>query len=315
MSSQMPEVMLPPPGTVFIVAVQYSLSFLLIAAMMNSFIISILLVMFVFSTTSLRRRPVFILNVITLCLALLAGAFSMYGEIHTMLSPDVPQSTAILLSFMIVNYFAAMVAEGILMLRLLAAYPFELTPRVRFVAIMSVPVIIKIARIINFSVWLASYAPTTKGIDSALVDGAAYGSWNSKFDWVAQCIDNGFVSIMFLRRLRTQIKTPEGAIRPRGVVRRLRSLFIIAVSNFMFPVVLNIIQLGLSIGQSNYIRTSLVVVVNTYVIVIGVVFATVWASGTQYFESQQEEESSALSRIQRGGEKKPASFFDFPKGA
>jgi hypothetical protein len=108
-----------------------------------------------------------------------------------MLSPDVPQSTAILLSFMIVNYFAAMVAEGILMLRLLAAYPFELTPRVRFVVIMSVPVIIKIARIINFSVWLASYAPTTKGVDSALVDGAAYGSWNSKFDWVAQCIDNG----------------------------------------------------------------------------------------------------------------------------
>jgi hypothetical protein len=131
---------------------------------------------------------------------------------------------------------------------------------------------------------------------------------------------------------------------PGGVVRRLRSLFIIAVSNFMFPVMLNIIQLGLSIGQSNYIRTSLVVVVNTYVIVIGVVFATVWASGTQYFESQQEEESSALSlstfrgrpmtethshvlscefpseavtisRIQRGDEKKPASFFDFPKGA
>ncbi|OJA08179.1 hypothetical protein AZE42_09056 [Rhizopogon vesiculosus] len=138
MSSQMPAIILPLPGTIFIVSVQYSLSFLLLAAMMNSFIISILLVMLVFSTTSSRKRPVFLLNVITLCLAFLGGAFSMYGEIHTMLSPDVPQSTAILLAFIIISYFAAMVAEAILMLRLLAAYPFRLTPRVRFIVMMSI---------------------------------------------------------------------------------------------------------------------------------------------------------------------------------
>jgi len=128
---------------------------------------------------------------------------------------------------------------------------------------------------------------------------------------------------------------------------RLRSLFVTAVSNFVFPVTLNIIQLGLSIGQSNSIRTSLVVVVNSYVIVIGVVFATIWATGTQYFESQQEEDNSAfalstfrgrsmtesqtmqshvlscellkaavvIGGAQRDYEKKPVSSFNFPKGA
>jgi len=116
------------------------------------------------------------------------------------------------------------------------------------------------------------------------------------------------------------------------------------MSNFVFPVTLNIIQLGLSIGSSNYTQGCLVVVVNNYVIVIGVVFATIWASGTQYFESQQEEESSeftlstfrgrttperrtthlrvlscelasdavAICGTQRGHEKPPMSFFDFP---
>lgn len=131
---------------------------------------------------------------------------------------------------------------------------------------------------------------------------------------------------------------------PTGAVAgRLRNLFVIAVSNFVFPVTLNIIQLGLSIGSLNYTQTSLVVVVNSYVTVIGVVFATIWASGTQYFESQQEEASCAftlstfrgrstperqtthsnvlscelpsdavaIDGTQRGHEKLPMSFFDF----
>ena len=112
-------------------------------------------------------------------------------QIHTMLSPDVPQSAVIFLSFIIVQYFGAMAAEATMMLRLLAVYPIELTPTVRFVAIMAVPVVIKIARIINFSVSFAKYAPILEGFDPALGVGAAYGSWSYKFDCIWQCVDNG----------------------------------------------------------------------------------------------------------------------------
>lgn len=108
-----------------------------------------------------------------------------------MLSPDVPQSAVILLSFIIVQYFGAMVAEATMMLRLLAVYPFELTHRASYVAIVVVPVVIKIARIINFFVSFAKYVPILEGFDPALAVGAAYGSWSYKFDCILQCVDNG----------------------------------------------------------------------------------------------------------------------------
>jgi hypothetical protein len=66
---------------------------------------------------------------------------------------------------------------------------------------------------------------------------------------------------------------------------RLRGLFLIALSNFVFPVILNIIQLGLVFSSTtSFFRTSIVYMVNNYVNIIGVVFATVWSIGSRKLE-------------------------------
>lgn len=61
---------------------------------------------------------------------------------------------------------------------------------------------------------------------------------------------------------------------------RLRTLFWIAFFNFLIPVFLNIVQLALIYNDSNLFHTIYVYEINTYVNIIGVLFATIWCSRT-----------------------------------
>ena len=60
---------------------------------------------------------------------------------------------------------------------------------------------------------------------------------------------------------------------------RLRTLFWIALSNFVFPVIFDVAQLILVFRDRNYFEGSSVVIVNSYVSILGVLFSTIWASG------------------------------------
>ena len=61
---------------------------------------------------------------------------------------------------------------------------------------------------------------------------------------------------------------------------RLRTLFWIALSNFVFPVIFDIAMLILVFRDLNYMDGSYVTTVNSYVSILGVLFSTIWASGS-----------------------------------
>ena len=71
----------PPPGTNYIAAIEPSLNLLMIGTVWSSFLIPIAVSLFFFSTSSLRRRPVFILNVLSVGLGLVQGALNIYNEV------------------------------------------------------------------------------------------------------------------------------------------------------------------------------------------------------------------------------------------
>lgn len=62
---------------------------------------------------------------------------------------------------------------------------------------------------------------------------------------------------------------------------RLRTLFWISVSNFVFPVILNLAQLILAFRNPNFLDGAYVLIVNNYISVIGVLLATIWSTSTK----------------------------------
>jgi hypothetical protein len=70
----------------------------------------------------------------------------------------------------------------------------------------------------------------------------------------------------------------------------MRTAWLIAVSDFIIPCILQVIQVGIVFhgptkGQSEegwFNECSIVMIVNGYVIIVGVVFATVWAGANNW---------------------------------
>ena len=61
---------------------------------------------------------------------------------------------------------------------------------------------------------------------------------------------------------------------------RIRTLYYIALSNFVFPILFNIAELVVIFTDPNFFHGIMVVTVNCYVTIIGVMLATIWAQGS-----------------------------------
>ena len=65
-------------------------------------------------------------------------------------------------------------------------------------------------------------------------------------------------------------------------IHRLRTLFWISVTNFVFPTLLNIVQLILVYRDAHFLDGIYVFLVNNYVGIIGALLATVWSSSSHW---------------------------------
>lgn len=253
---------------------------------LSSLLIPILIALLAFSTPQTRRHPIFVFNILGVLLGLTQGAINIYLEVHVMLTPAVAESRGALIAYTAVSFFGPLVAECTLVIRLAAVYPRRTTPKVKFWALLLVPITFKVIRATNLVVFLHKFVVVTiSGVGDSIAAGESlFGNWQTKFEYILQAVDNAFVSFMFIHRLTRNTSASEGVIRTRAMADRLRALFLIALSNFVFPVVLNIIQLGLILASS-FFRTSMVYMVNNYVNIIGVVFATIWSIGSRRLEN------------------------------
>ena len=72
----------PPPGLNYIAIIQPSLNFLVIATLFSAMLVPILVALFLFSTPSLRTKPIFILNVISVLFGMVQGTLAIYGQVR-----------------------------------------------------------------------------------------------------------------------------------------------------------------------------------------------------------------------------------------
>ena len=80
----------PPPGLNYVAAIEPSVSLLLVGTIGASMLVPVAAVLFSFSTRSIRRRPVFILNVVGIALGLMSGVVNGFIQVRRP-SPSPPR--------------------------------------------------------------------------------------------------------------------------------------------------------------------------------------------------------------------------------
>lgn len=134
--------------TVFIDAIHPHVIYLICTTAFSSCLLTLLVVLLAFSTSESRRRPVFHLNLLAICLALILGVLNVITNGAAILYPFHLASKNVYISRTTFAFFAPLFYDSILLFRLFALYPLAITPGVTLVKIFAFPFFIKCTRII-----------------------------------------------------------------------------------------------------------------------------------------------------------------------
>ncbi|PFH46738.1 hypothetical protein AMATHDRAFT_69230 [Amanita thiersii Skay4041] len=290
----------PPPGLNYIAFIKPQMNILIIHAIGAAILLPLLVSLFFFSTKRLRRKPVFIFNVISILLGLAVGMFYVAETYTTITDPLKPFKPSRFKAIVCLPALAPILTESILLLRVFTVYPYRTTPRWAFILIVILVMSLKLARIVNITADFVLMNRAIKGLtSSALAGQAAWGDVGPtpKIEWALQVAENGVASALFLYKLnlhnafRSEDHTTQSTRRRGSYASIVKGLFWISVSNFIFPVVLSLVQLIYT--YRDILRGTYVLSVNIYVEIIGVLLATVWAAGSNW--SREQNERSAVS--------------------
>ena len=81
------------------------------------------------------------------------------------------------------------------------------------------------------------------------------------------------------------------------------------MSNFVFPVILSIVQLVFIFRDPDFLKVSYIFLTNSFVEIIGVLLATVWTSSSHWSDSTNTVRRTTVGSIPRFAPKSAASAF------
>ncbi|PFH45064.1 hypothetical protein AMATHDRAFT_10086 [Amanita thiersii Skay4041] len=286
----------PPPGLNYLWVINPSLSILMTELVGISILLPLLVILFFFSTKQLRRKPIFILNVVSILLGISMGVTGIWDLYQAITNPQRHISST---HFAVLGCFTSIVplfVETILVFRILAVHPYHATPKWLFTLIFLPLALLKIARLVNISMYIKHYLDILRSIEIPIIAGQV--AWvaagpNPKIEWFLQVVDNTAASCLFLYKLdirRSLGGSKYTASNSSGgsYTSVIKGLFWIAISNFIFPVLLSIAQLIFVFRDPDFVPGVIVLLINDYVEIIGVLLATVWVAGTHWSEDNMK---------------------------
>ncbi|KAI0071401.1 hypothetical protein K474DRAFT_1669036 [Panus rudis PR-1116 ss-1] len=286
----------PPPGTNYIAVIKPCLTYLLLMTVWTSMLIPIIIVLFLFSTSSLRRKPVFILCVLIVSMGIAEGIISMSVMTRVIILPTGTQNPNLYEAFGILTFLIPFTSEAVLLVRLLAVYPPSRLPLKASLGIYVPLSCLKVARLINVVFVFKDQHHTFHSSRGDPLGGVQVGleaTTGIKVNWVLQVVDDSYSSSLFLWRLREGRRLAVvGRPVKSSYSAKLQSLFWIAVSNFVFPVVMSLTQLITLLVDSNPLIASYISVSNIYVEIICVLFATIWTARNNWMVHDASDDGS-----------------------
>jgi len=202
-----------------------------------------------------------------------------------MLSPLNPFPISYDMCMGVLGAVQSILVDIILLVRLTSVYPYSHVGLWRFVQVIALPVVLKIARFVNLVMFIVALAKAANGPNPEV---AFQTLWLTapylKIEWFCQLVDNVYASTLFLWKIGIQTKAGGGAVSVNSKLsftKRLKTLFWIALSNFVFPALFSIAQIIVVYRAADLVVINQIVLANTSIAVIGVVFATVWAGSVK----------------------------------
>ncbi|KAI0365378.1 hypothetical protein BV20DRAFT_954357 [Pilatotrama ljubarskyi] len=303
----------PPPGLNYIAPIRVAVRDLLIAHTFSILLVALLIALLYFSTRRSRAHAIFWLNVFTILLALAVGGLIDYQTIHTMINPLHPTPLSLNIAIGVLGAVQSIIIDTVLLIRLVSVYPPSFIGRRLFALLVTLPLLLKVARVVNLCLFIKALADATKDPKTANV---LIGQiWEHKpylkIEWFAQLFDNSYASGFFVYRLYlhnrdvTRVmsrKTSECTCLssrsplpqrhsqplcyPATFTDRLRTLLYVAATNFVVPVLFSLAQIIVVYRDVDVLVVNDIVLVNTSVAVIGVVFATVWVDSGHWMRDR-----------------------------
>ena len=239
MSSVVPPFIPPPPDYNYIPLMEPSFIFVLISLPFASVLIPVFLLIFFFSTPNSRKTLLFALNIIIVLLGIVEGVLSTIVQVRVficargenasvdsvnqsiiILHPQHPVPDHLFLAYIGIALYTPIVVDCILILRLSAVYPASITPSIRRMPILSVPLLCTAARIVCVSFFVHRWAVLGSQSTAEMASNIVWPH-NPMIiaDWSIQLFENSYCSILFLMRLRGHKVLSSRMYRQRACTR------------------------------------------------------------------------------------------------
>ncbi|KAF8181388.1 hypothetical protein K438DRAFT_1976109 [Mycena galopus ATCC 62051] len=285
----------------YISAIREPLAFLLVSAVFGSILFPLLLLLFAVSTPQTRRKPIFILNVFSVALGIVAAGMNAHLALKPILAPFQAVNLTEGLVFTIIDVWMPWIAEAILLVRIAIVFSRSELPM-----LLAFPVAIKIGRAVISIIFTVRWIKLTlAGISSQFAVTEDLGRALFKAGFFLELFDNAYVSSLFLWRLRWQsrpsfvegsaIQRVPGRNEKQSYTDKLQRLFWITSTNFIFPLIFGLIRIITTFVATNATLYAVIYAVNAYVAIIFTVFATIWSSTMSLKEAIQGDSGSIVS--------------------
>ncbi|TFK48118.1 hypothetical protein OE88DRAFT_1810801 [Heliocybe sulcata] len=258
----------PPPGAVpSLAAVGLGVRDILVSHTFTVLYLPLFIALFWFSTERSRKQVSFILNVLSIVLAFTSGVLVDVYAVSSLLNPAHPLPASWTIAIGVLGIVQSILVDSILLARLFVVYPWKIISVRRRFLIFGLPIALKFARTANLIAYIKTMVDVS--VNPEALARLLYAGY-LKAEWFMQLADNLFASTVFLSKLHPHI---HGGC----FARKLKALFYIALSNFVFPVIFSLVQIIFIYRSNDFEAINDIIQVNTSIAVIGVVFATVWA--------------------------------------
>ncbi|KAF9459282.1 hypothetical protein BDZ94DRAFT_1047007 [Collybia nuda] len=309
MSSQQPPIptqLVVPIIEAYASGIQPAFPFILISAVFSAMLIPLFLMLLVLSTSSSRRQPIFILNVLTISLGVIVAVLSNHLTISSILSPFRGVNPTEDLVYNILYIWLPWITEAILVLRVIVVYGLNITgPHLKpLLMILTFPIVIKTLRAALNIAFLVRWTRDTFSGESLnqFKTTQDLRIWMVPASWILELVDNLYISALFLLRLVTaghifnaRSVGRESANSRNSISSRMRALFWIATTNLVFPVTFNLTAVIVFFATDNILLAASIEMCNMYVAIICTAFSTIWAGTASFKDAHRSTNLTSTS--------------------
>jgi hypothetical protein len=179
------------------ISLHHFLAVILIVAPLGAILLPVIGVLLFFTPSDSRKRPVFILNILSCLLGICQAVYFSCLNSYVILHPDKPLSPTAARASIAILLAPPILIDSVLLFRLLAFYPIQLTPRYTLIIILTPTFLFKAARLACLIAFLVTYPiARLNGPSYATLPGLVWG----RGPWIIallalQALDNSYVSL------------------------------------------------------------------------------------------------------------------------